>query len=357
MIIFRVDSSTLIGSGHLMRCLSLADRLHIHNVKIAFICRALEGNLISIIQGKGYKVYKLPKLEECDDSLTGYAIGLGTTQEQDAEDTGNILRELMVDCLIVDNYSIDIKWEMYIYPFVKKIMVIDDLANRYHFCDILLDCNFEVEKNNRYKDLVPNCCKQYLGLQYLCLREEFLDERLKARNRDLVRRILVSFGGSDITNETMKVLKAIFMLEENLTVDVVVGKSNPFKTMIKEWCNFHNGYNYHEQIDYIAKLMYQADLAIGAGGTTTWERCYLGLPSIVIAIAENQIEDSLLYHDKGFIWYLGESKTVSKYNISHAIRLMMQNQNLYNQIKTNGQRLFKENQIEELIKEITNIGV
>jgi hypothetical protein len=163
-------------------------------------------------------------------------------------------------------------------------MVIDDLANREHDCALLLDANFYLHLNRRYKGLTPLGTSLLLGPQYALLRSEFLQvERSEKRTGD-VRRIFAFFGGSDPTNETEKLLTALQHIQRRtFELDIVVGAGNPRKQEIERKCRLLENVHFFCQIDNIAELMAHADLAIGAGGTTLWERCYLALPSIVIA--------------------------------------------------------------------------
>ena len=318
-IVFRVDSSTQIGSGHLMRCLTLANQLK-SKAEILFISRNLEGNLKYSIAQSGFKnIELLPANNQTE--LLGYEKWLTVKPEQDAKEVKEILKNLDTELLVVDSYAIDENWEKIIRPYVKKIMVIDDLANRKHDCDILLDQNYYADMNDRYNGLVSDKCKLLLGPTYALLREEFYIEKKKQRQRDgRIKNILVFFGGSDLTNETMKTLRALVALDrEDITVNVVVGGSNQYKDAVKEFCQRYQWMNYYCQINNMAEMMNQADLAIGAGGTTTWERCFLGLPAIVIAVAENQVKIAEDCARSGFIEYLGLNAFVSEELIINSI--------------------------------------
>lgn len=321
-IVFRVDSSLQIGSGHLMRCLTLAERLKKENGSdVYFIIRDLSGNLIELVKQKKITVFELPQVEP-GEALAGYAKWLTVTQEQDAAETIASIEIIgKPDILIIDSYAIDITWENMLRPYVEKIMVIDDLANRKHDCDILLDQNEYRNKDKRYEYLVPQHCQLLLGPQHAILREEFYEARKKIRVRDgKINNILVFFGGSDTGNETMKALQAISMLELNdITVNVIVGKSNPNQKEIEKFCDKNNNMHYFCQVDNIAEFMNAADLAIGAGGTITWERCFLGLPAIVVAIADNQVELTEACASKGILVFLGDKSTVTTSLLSQAI--------------------------------------
>lgn len=321
-VVFRVDSSSQIGSGHLMRCMTLAQRfVKEKEADVLFVIRELNGNLINLVEDKKFRVAVLQKAEK-DENLKGYAEWLTVTQEYDAEETIGAITKETVDLLIVDSYAIDITWESIIRPYVKKIMVIDDLANRKHDCDILLDQNFYKNKEVRYDKLVPPNCKLLLGPQYAILREEFYEARKHLKYRDgNIKNILVFFGGVDLTNETKKTLEAIIKLgREDITVNVIIGQGNPHKEEIKKICDRFSYMHYYCQVNNIAEFINEADLAIGAGGTTTWERCFLGLPSIVIAVAENQVEIAKDCDEVGYIKYLGLSNNVIVDDIVYTLK-------------------------------------
>ncbi len=176
-IAIRVDSSVLIGSGHLMRCLTLAGQLREQGGEVHFICRNLEGNLSHLITDRGYYLHLLPRAEK-DDSLTGYAAWLTVPQLRDAEETVAVMRELEpVGRLVIDSYALDATWESVLRPYAEEMFVIDDLANRNHDCDILLDQNFYRNKEHRYDGLVPANCKMFLGPEHALLRPEFYKAR------------------------------------------------------------------------------------------------------------------------------------------------------------------------------------
>jgi UDP-2,4-diacetamido-2,4,6-trideoxy-beta-L-altropyranose hydrolase len=305
VIAIRVDSSIEIGSGHVMRCLTLAEQLKSSHTEVFFMCYELTGNIANLIEEKGYVVERFPLLKAAQDEAW----------KTDLEHTQKILGSLknQINWLIVDHYGLDSRWERRLRSYTKKIMVIDDLANREHDCDLLLDQNFYLDMKKRYQDLVPQTCKKLLGPQYVLLRPEFYEARKNLRERDgMVRRILIFFGGSDPTNETTKALESIKVLNRpNIAIDVVVGVTNPNKKYIQQLCENLPKTTFYCQVDNMAQLMVNADLAIGAGGATTWERCFLGLPTIVIIVADNQIKVIEAVNKVDAVWSLGMSDTVS----------------------------------------------
>ena len=326
----RVDSSERIGSGHLMRCLTLAERLRKDGAEVHFISRDLAGSLHRLVEEHGFPLHFLPQHEE-DPNLTGYAAWLTVPQVVDADETGEILSRMQpVNRLVVDSYALDAVWEQRLRPLVREIFVIDDLANRPHECDILLDQNFYREMWHRYDGLVPPTCKLLLGPSHALLREEFYEAREHLRERDgILCRILVFYGGSDATGETEKAIRALVQLQlSSVAVDVVVGGSNPRRASIETLCAAHDFLHYHCQVSNMAELMAHADLCLGAGGTTTWERCFLGLPAIVTAVAENQIQICEDCAEADYIRYLGRWDEVTVGDIAAAVQKCIMPQTL-----------------------------
>ena len=323
--VIRADASEQIGSGHLMRCLTLADRMRREGIEVHFICRDLVGNLNHLVHEQGFPLHVLPRHAD-DPSLSGYAAWLTVAQETDAQETGEVLCTLApIMRLVVDSYALDEVWERIVHPLVGELFVIDDLANRKHDCDILLDQNFYRAMQYRYDGLVPPSCKLLLGPAHALLREEFYAAKKTLRQRDgHLRRILVFYGGSDVTHETEKAVRALLHLSlPAVEVDVIIGGSNAHRMQIEELCAPHDFLHTYCAVSNMAEFMANADLCLGAGGTTTWERGFLGLPAIVTAIAENQLAVCRDCADAGLIYYLGRWDEVTEENIMCALRRYM----------------------------------
>lgn len=289
-VVIRCDASLGIGTGHVMRCLTLAGRLARRGATVTFLCRELPGQLGELIQRHGYRAIMLPPPEETSSPGTPES-WLGVSTGRDAGETAAHLRELRPDWLIVDHYGLDAAWETVLRPLVGRIMVIDDLADRRHDCDLLLDQNYYRDGDGRYAGLVPEGCWLFLGPRFALLREEFYAARRTLAERDgTVRRLFVFFGGADATGETAKAVAALARFTAGeLVADVVVGAANRQRAEIEAACSRLPGVSYHCQTPDIARLMAAADFAFGAGGTATWERCFLGLPTAAVILADNQL--------------------------------------------------------------------
>jgi len=294
---FRVDASLQIGTGHVMRCLTLADALRAHGHQCHFICREQPGTLAEYIQELGFAVHVLPFEEKAAlDVIDAPHIQLlGINLTKDADQTFNLIKSLNIDWLIIDHYALDHKWEKYIKNKNSriKIMVIDDLADRPHFAAVLLDQNFG-RKAEDYVGLVPDSCRLLIGPKFALLRSEFASYRpdsLSRRTNSKLKHLVISMGGTDIADATSSVLQALQVADmpSDLHLSVVMGSSAPALSRVRVLAS-QMLWRTEVLIDVrnMASLMTTADLAIGAGGITTWERCCLGLPSAIVETATNQ---------------------------------------------------------------------
>lgn len=318
MIIFRVDASQEIGAGHIMRCLTLANAFAAHHHVCRFVCRHMPDYMIDKLAFHGHQVVILPRIESSEIDELPHAHWLGCHQAQDAAATLQAISDIEVEWLIVDHYALDQRWESSLKERASRIMVIDDLADRNHHCDVLLDQNLYNESFDGYRELVPAHCQLMIGPKFAILRDEFIQQRAKLRKRSgVVQRIVVYFGGFDFFNYTTLGIQALIKLLANKTgkvieVDVVIGGAHAQAAEIARLCDQYK-FNLHKQIDNMAELFAQADLCIGAGGISTWERCSVGLPSIVLCVADNQ--QSQLRHAalEGLLYapQLGEDKIAS----------------------------------------------
>ncbi len=295
-IVIRVDASLQIGTGHVMRCLTLAVALREKGASVAFICREHVGHLIDPIQNQGFLVYALPYTAKHSDFVYGnlqHSKWLGETQVEDLGLCRPVLEDIQPDWLIVDHYAIDQAWQKPLKDTYRKLMVIDDLSDRHHQCDLLLDQTYGRQPKD-YQALVPEHCQMLLGTQYALLRPEFIKWReysLKRRAQPQLKNLLITMGGVDSDNVTGQVLQVLATcdLPKALAITVVMGATAPHLSAVKAQAQVMP---YKTQvkvnINNIAEIMANADFAIGAAGATTWERCCLGLPSATVVLAENQ---------------------------------------------------------------------
>ncbi len=300
-IIFRTDSSYELGSGHLIRCRTLARALKKRGAKVIFISKKIKGNLIKTIE-KEFKTYTIEpnsefKLDSKEKNF--YSKTLCSNQFEDFSKTLEIINIKLrtnIDWIIIDHYAIDEQWTKCIkksksrYLKESKIFIIDDLINRHFDADIILNQNFYGEyKNDLYNNLVPKGCRQFIGPKFALIGNEYKDLRKNFISRKKISRVLIFFGGVDRKNHTVNIIKQIIDINlPEIIFDVVIGEQNKnyeeIKTLIKKFKNFR----LYVQINSLANLIFKSDLYIGSAGTTNWERACLGLPSIVKSISNDQ---------------------------------------------------------------------
>ena len=320
-IVFRVDASITMGTGHVMRCRTLATVLKKQGADIQFITRAHPGHLGDMLARDGFTVILLPPPVDIENKVDDYAAWLGVSQQEDADQTIAALAKQPCDWLIVDHYGLDRFWEALHQSLPHKLMVIDDLANRPHECDVLLDQNYSVAGRDRYQPWVPAHCCLLLGPRYALLSPEYSQyrETMVPRTGD-IKRVLVFMGGSDNANITSKVLAALSVDRlAHFEVDVVIGPNFIHKAGVTSQANMRPNTHIHGPRPHLADLMVKADLAIGAGGATTWERLCMGLPSLVLSVAENQVSACEALASSGLIWYLGRAHNLDSSSIVSAL--------------------------------------
>lgn len=285
--VFRADGNSDIGGGHVMRCLTLANALADRGWRCAFAC-----------------------CHGTTSSIRALAESAHDIREQDDADQPQFFRTAWPDgceLMVIDHYQLDVEYESQFRSWAKKIMVIDDLANRPHECDVLLD---QTAKRNisDYGNLTSASCLILAGASFALLRPEFAAGRDGALSRRRAgkkpERILVSVGSTDPLNITECALEGISRARDNWQVDVVVTQSMSNLEAIHQWSGKTN-VTVHMDIKNMADLMARADIAIGAPGSTSWERCCLGLPTLFVTVAENQLLISRILADSGAAQCLG----------------------------------------------------
>lgn len=311
VVVFRTDASLQIGIGHVMRCLTLADVLQANGAQCFFICREHPGNLIEQIRQRGFVVSALPAdagdvVPNAPANVTqpNYAAWLGADWTIDAAQTKVGVGETVVDWLIVDHYALDARWEQALRPMCRKLMVIDDLADRAHDCDLLLDQNLGRDAQD-YSRLVPENCTLLAGTHYALLRPEFAalrDYSLRRRAIPQLTHLLIAMGGidqADATGQVLEVLK-VCALPEDTRITVVMGSHAPWLERVQLLAaQMPQPTEMKVNVQNMAQLMADSDLAIGAAGSTSWERCCLGLPALIVVLAANQRKGATALEQSG----------------------------------------------------------
>lgn len=309
-VAFRTDASVQIGTGHVMRCLTLADALRMHGADCVFLCRPHDGNLLHQIAERGHRSLSLTPVpvesvaRSPDDP--SHADWLGTDWAQDADDTRQGLDGQAVDWLVVDHYAIDHRWESAMRGSCNRLLVMDDLADRKHDCDLLLDPSLG-RTDADYADLVPAGTTTLLGPQHALLRPEFAQlraESLARRVEPELRHLLITMGGVDKDNVTGSLLDTLdaCALPPDTRITIVMGIYSPWLGEVRARAErMRAATEVLVGVKNMARLMTDSDLAIGAAGGTSWERCCLGLPTIQLILAKNQMECAAAFSQLGAV--------------------------------------------------------
>lgn len=280
---------------------------------------------MDLIAGAGFQCHLLPA--ECRNATTTtnelpkHANWLGADWKTDAEQTIAAIGETQPDWLIVDHYGIDHRWESRLRTQCRRIMAIDDLADRPHDCDLLLDQNLVPNHETRYNALIPEQSTLLLGPKFALLQPQYAELHLsRSANAPQAKHILVYFGGADNQNLTTLAVEVLCELNHlNLTADVVINPRSRHAKAVENQVKHLPWATLHTQLKSLAPLMQQAHLAIGAAGATTWERCCLGLPAITITMADNQLETANYLSQIGAAEYLGPQETITKLTLRAAV--------------------------------------
>lgn len=269
----RADASPSIGVGHIVRCVALAE---------AWI--DLGGAAILVACGSR------PAL----DALSGEIplCWLGTEAANASDDGRKFLAaalEAGATVAVIDSYRHSAEWETEMRRAGLTVLAIDDLASRQHDCDFILDSSITADEGEYYRDKVPDRAVRLLGSSYVLLRRMFRQARFRPRSAGPVRRLMISFGGTDPQNRTSAALDAVESVGiADVAIHVVVSSSGAHVSTLRQRIAACPHVRLHVDTRDIAGLMAAADLAIGAAGLSAWERCRAGLPTLMVEVADNQ---------------------------------------------------------------------
>lgn len=349
-IVFRCDASIEIGTGHVMRCITLADALTDQGHQCTFICKNHEGSLINKLREKGYKVHDLAcKNKAVAASDLAHSQWLGSSPADDAMLSQDIIKEVSCDWLIIDHYGIDITWESLLRPYTKKIMVIDDLADREHDCDILLDQNIGRAESD-YRNLVNKSCVLLVGNKYCLLRKQFQDVRDRqdqSCNKYQLQTLLIYFGGTDPYGITLKIIETLpKKIYSTFKVIVIMGSGSKFLEKVKNECTQRN-IELLMEVSNIASVINKINVAIVSCGFICYELAYMEVPAIYFGLSKIQNKVAFHLEQQG----LGIALNLDKYK-KYDYNLIINNTL---KIDRNNFVDFKENGTYKVIKKIIGI--
>lgn len=299
-VAIRADASSSMGTGHVSRCLALAEVLAQRGAQVFFLMRPAPGGMEAAVVRAGHQI--LPLAQDGAAAATALLGAIGG-----------------VDWLVVDHYALDAAWEAALRPAAAHLLAIDDLG-REHACELLLDANLRAPDDQPYLGRLPANCALLLGPDYALLRREFAALALETAPRSALRRILVSFGGTDPGGATELAVAALAGLEPGrYASDVVCGGGNPRAAAIARQCAVVEGCRCLDHSDDLGAMMAAADLAIGAAGVSALERLALRLPSLIVTLADNQHANAREMDRRGAARWLGDVGQVGRDHIATEI--------------------------------------
>jgi len=330
-----------------MRCLTLAREFSALGAEVKFFCREVEGDLNYFIKKQGYDVLTYEATVPVGKTEARWSL---EAQNYDAQVLAGHIDE-KVDWIVVDHYGLDEHWERAVRGVCKKLLCIDDLANRMHDCDFLLDQNGECPGGKNYTDKLSRRAVKLIGPQYALLNNQFKVWRDKRRLREgRVDHVLVFMGSGDLYNSTQYALQGLINSGFKGSIDVVLGSSNRHSKLLEHICKHIHRARIHVQVDNMAELMHKADLSLGAAGATTWERACLGLPTLAVTLAQNQVPIAQYAASHGLLFWLGDHGVINADDWAQAIRSVLDGPELCRQMSINGASLVDGNGVARVMK-------
>ena len=282
-----------------------------------------------MIRAAGHRLTELPASSapyRPHPTDTAHGAWLGVSQAVDSDQCLAVLAPHIYDYLVVDHYGLDHHWQSQMRQACKKLMMIDDIADRRHDCDLLLDQNLFADASERYASKLRPQCRSLLGPNYALLQPHYAEHRKTVIPRiGPVGSVLVYFGNADQTNLTGKAVKGLIPFA-GVTSHIVISQNSRFYKDVAQDIQGQEHMRLHASLPSLAPLMAQCDLAVGAGGATSWERCCLGLPSLIITLADNQIPLTKELDRQGYVRWLGPQEQVTQAQIDTALGQAMTGQ-------------------------------
>lgn len=326
-VCFRVDAGPNIGAGHLMRCLALADELAARGAGTAFICRAGGADEADAVVARRHRLFTLPA-----EPVAG-----------DARQTLDALsaQALEPDWIVVDHYQLSREWERCLVPKTKRMLVIDDLADRRHESDVLLDPTYG-ETGARYRDLVPPGCRCLCGSRYALLRPQFGLQRQPPERRlppaDQMT-VHVFFGSFDAENHTARFSRLLLQGFGSVRVCAAVGRAYAYPQQLQQLASeFGKRFSWEAGVADMAAHMADCNVALGAPGGATWERACIGLPAAYLAVAANQIAIVERLRDRGLCAYFGAAQAIDDSAFVAAMRRFLSDTSALHAMRTLGMK-------------------
>lgn len=316
---FRVDASLTIGIGHLMRCLALSEELK------------RRGNCCHIISKIDNSVFH-NKIK----NLNLKQLKTNITVSEEIETLIKYSKKNNIDWIITDHYKIDTPYNRIVKQNGFNLLSIDDNSQIHYYSDIVLNQNFGSEKLEFSSEKYT---KFLLGHRYVLIRDELLNNFTKKRYSN-VKKILISLGGSDFDNYTLKILKSLTTIDENIEFMVVIAPLNPYSNEIKKYIkNMNRNVILILDPKEMSKIYLESDLAISSGGSSCYELAYYGIPNLIISVAENQLNVANEIEKLNMGIYIGRKNEFKTRKLLNGINELIDNLNLRKSMSHNGKKI------------------
>src|SRR3990167_6617395 len=333
-VLIRSDASPTIGSGHIARLLPLARTLRKQGSHVAFACRLLPGHRLDSLAAEGFETFALPGRYPDEDPQQGIESMLPWQADIDALAQA-LENHPPFDWIIVDHYGLDHHWQTAARRWALRIAAVDDLATRQYAVDLLLNQNLSGTPA-AYDSLLTPGCHTLFGPRFSMLRDEFRCPAIPIKPQ--AKRVLVNFGGFDAAMQTHHAMLAMADFDA-LEVDFVAGADNPAWDDMQAMAATRPNWRLHSFVSDFYRLMTEADLFVGAGGGTSWERAAMGLPTICIAVSNNQQANGEVMAASGAHVYLGPREQVSVEQLRQAIGFVAGNQGIRQSLADHSRQL------------------
>lgn len=354
-VVIRADASSNIGSGHIMRCLTLAMSLKKFGFKVSFACADLTGNLVPFIKTKGFEVVLLPvpdalKLLQTPPEYRWQA----DHQQKDAKFVTQHFQSESTDLIIVDHYGLDVIWHQTIRMLNAKLVVIDDLINRELDCDMVINPNVIALSTDPYQGLIKKVnCRNLTGPHYALLRPEVYElAHQKRPTSGSNKQVCVFLGYIDPDNVTGKVIEGLLKLRTKVSIHLILNPLHPnFEALLQQAAEHNNITTYTKFVELIG-LFKKCDVVVGAGGGASWERCCLGIPSIQVALTENQVAVCEQLSQQKAIKYLGQGRDITADDVFQVTEMLLSDDVQYQLIADSARNLVDGLGVHRVIAEI-----
>lgn len=372
-VIVRCDSSMVIGSGHVMRCRNIGLSLQEQGMDVTFICRLYEGNLVELLKSD-FNVFCLSLSSDepggaCSENVQDnmHNHWLNYTQSKDVDDCLSVIEKSglqSIDWFIVDHYSLDLEWEEKICQGIQKrqryrpqVLVLDDLANRKHTADIVVDSG-QLNDFNPYQSLVSYGCRSILGPRFAPIGTLYGKIHSAVPIRTRLQRILVFFGAADEDGYTLETLEALCTDDfKDIDVDIVLNKQSRQYSITKMLALKRPRTQLYSGLPTLAGLMLRADFAIGSAGVTSWERACMGLPALVFMTASNQKQNikTLLASRAAVVVADPEMNLELRETVQREIRFLMSDPSLLSDMSARAKELCDGQGVSRIIKAMREV--